>query len=48
MDLGEDGEDVLVCILGEGVEVGAYGSGEEDGVLGDDGEAAAEIGEFDF
>ncbi len=47
MDLGEDGEDVLVCVFVEGVEIGANGSGEKDGVLGDDGEATAEIGEFD-
>lgn len=41
--LAEGGPEFQVGVLGEGVEVGADGAVEEGGVLGDDGEAGAEV-----
>ncbi len=37
-----------VGLVVEGVEVGADGAGEEDGILWDDGEAGAEVVELDL
>lgn len=45
--MAEGGPELEVCVLGEGVEVGADGAFEEGGVLGDDGEAGAEVLETD-
>jgi hypothetical protein len=47
MDALEGFAELLVGEFVEGVEVGADGAGEEDGVLRDDGEAGAEVVEFD-
>ena len=44
----EGGPELEVCVFGEGVEVGADGAFEEVGVLGDDGEAGAEVLETDL
>ena len=45
--MAEGGPELEVCVLGKGVEVGADGAFEEGGVLGDDGEAGAEVLETD-
>ena len=36
---------VLVTVLGEGVQVGPQAAGEDDRVLGDDGDGGPELGE---
>ena len=43
----ERGLQLGVAVAVEGVEVGAHGAGEEDGVLRDDGKAGAEVVELD-
>lgn len=44
-DLPQDGQAFGVCELEGGIEVMADCAGEEDGVLGDEGEAVAEGGD---